>query len=91
MGDVQGRVVDQDGSVQLKVEGDHSQAEVESRVPVEGEVEDLDGMGIEVLLHVVNGYLHELEVYRRDGGVIERQPSAENMKVFAYRWTQDEG
>lgn len=87
---IRGRVVDHEGSVQLKVEGEHSQAEVESRVPVEGEVKDLDGMSIEVLLHVVNGYLHELEVYRRDGGVIELQPSAEKMKVSPCRWGQGE-
>ncbi len=37
------------------------------RIPVEGEVPDEDGTAIAVLLHVIDGYLHELEIYRVDG------------------------
>ncbi|HEV2122825.1 MAG TPA: hypothetical protein VGW38_08630 [Chloroflexota bacterium] len=40
------------------------------RVPTEGEARDIDGTTIQVLLHVVGGYLSELELYR----VSDNQP-----------------
>lgn len=43
-----------------------------SRVPVDGLIADDDGTDIEVLLHVVDGYARELEIYRVDGSPIER-------------------
>jgi hypothetical protein len=76
-----GRVIDADGSLQLKLEGAAPQARVEERVPVEGQIEDLDGMIIEILLHVVGGYLDELEIYRRDSEPIQRDLAASDMKV----------
>ncbi|HTU79115.1 MAG TPA: hypothetical protein VMF09_10190 [Solirubrobacteraceae bacterium] len=37
------------------------------RIPVEGIADDADGVAITVLLHVVDGWVTELEVYRVDG------------------------
>lgn len=49
-------------------------ATVKSRVPVEAMVRDADGMGVHLLLHVVDGYLSEIEVYREDGNPLRHWP-----------------
>lgn len=41
-------------------------APVTKRVPVEAEGADADGVKVHVLLHVVGGYLSELEMFRED-------------------------
>jgi hypothetical protein len=47
---------------------DHaSPAPTTLRIPVEGIADDADGVAIAVLLHVVDGWVTELEVYRVDG------------------------
>jgi hypothetical protein len=63
------RRIDADGSLALRP-GPGPRAEVEYRVPVTGTTTDVDGVGIEVLMHVVDGYLDEVEIYRHDGGPI---------------------
>jgi hypothetical protein len=60
------RVIDEDGSLELLVGGSAPPALVDRRIPVEAEAEDIDGMTFHVLLHVVDGYINELEVYRED-------------------------
>jgi hypothetical protein len=47
--------------------GDAPRAPVALRIPVEGMAADADGVAIAVLLHVVDGWVTELEVYRVDG------------------------
>ncbi|MFJ2370432.1 DUF6984 family protein [Microbacterium sp. NPDC087665] len=59
--------IDSNGSLRLAVSGGPP-AQVRFRVPVEAEYDDRDGVVVHVLVHVVNGYLDELEVYREDGG-----------------------
>jgi hypothetical protein len=41
-------------------------APVRRRIPIEGRTRDSDGTPVEVLLHVRDGYLSELEIYRVD-------------------------
>ena len=65
----QARRVDTDGGLELAVTG--SPAEVVRRIPVEAEVDDSDGTTIHVLLHVVNGFLNELEFFREDGAPVQ--------------------
>ncbi|MCJ2047854.1 hypothetical protein MKK58_25435 [Methylobacterium sp. J-078] len=74
------RRVDQEGS--LRFQADVPRAGVRVRVPVEGHYHD-DGSApgphrpaVNLLLHVVDGRLHELEVYKDDGSVIRIQPFA---------------
>jgi hypothetical protein len=43
------------------------------RVPVEGAASDEDSVPIAVLLHVVNGVVAELEIYRVDGQAIKHR------------------
>ena len=63
---------DGSGSLFLRVSDDSPIANVKVRVPVEADVEDLDGIKIYVLLHVTNGRAAELEIYKADGGTIQR-------------------
>lgn len=64
--------IDADGSLQFRVSG--PSAEVEQRVPTEGYYFDAEDGGlrpaVHVLLHVVDGRLDELEVYKDDGSPI---------------------
>jgi hypothetical protein len=69
------RRIDDAGSLRFRVEG--APAAVASRVPVEGHYRDGDapsGPAINLLLHVVEGRLHELEVYKDDGTHIRVGP-----------------
>lgn len=58
-------------------------AQTEHRVPTEGEYEDSDGVNVHVLIHVVEGRLVELEVYREDGGPVVRRIGSTPLKVYA--------
>ena len=55
-------------------------AEVTRRIPVEAEAEDSDGVSIHFLLHVVDGVVHELEVYREDSGPVLHRPRPEQLR-----------
>jgi hypothetical protein len=50
--------------------GDAPPAPTALRLPVEGIADDTDGVAITVLLHVVDRWVTELEVYRVDGNPI---------------------
>lgn len=78
------RRIDAAGSLRFRVDG--APAAVASRVPVEGHYWDGDapsGPAINLLLHVVEGRLHELEVYKDDGTHIRVSP----FEVSPYRIT----
>lgn len=69
------RRIDEVGSLRFRVEG--TPAAVTQRVPVEGRYHDgdgSDGPGVNLLLHVVEGRLHELEVFKDDGTQIRVDP-----------------
>ena len=51
---------------------DGPSASVDRRIPVEAEVEDFDGVTVHILLHVVDHFMNELEVYREDLGFLKR-------------------
>ncbi|SDJ37867.1 hypothetical protein SAMN05444157_3080 [Frankineae bacterium MT45] len=63
------RRVDANGSLQLRGSG-VPKAPVDRRVPVEAEFLDSDGMPVHLLLHVIDGALSELEIYREDSGTV---------------------
>jgi len=54
------------GSIYLKTDV-NEKAKVTTRVPVEGRISDSDGSPIDILLHVIDGELNELEIFRADG------------------------
>ena len=66
--------IDSDGSLEFgPIDG--PRARVVRRIPVEAEEEDQDGVTIHVLLHVLDGLMRELEVYREDSApVISLEP-----------------
>ncbi len=52
------------------------------RIPVEASYPDADGVVVHVLLHVIDGRLDELEVYREDSGsVLIPSTEADALKV----------
>jgi hypothetical protein len=66
------RAIDHNGSLEF-APSDMTPAEVVRRIPVEAELDDSDGVTIHVLLHVVDGLVKELEVYRDDSGDVQRK------------------
>lgn len=64
------RRIDKNGSLQIRMGVGSRPAAVIARVPVEGSVLDGDGVVVHVLLHVVNGYMNELEIYKEDGSEV---------------------
>lgn len=64
--DMKVRQIDAEGSLRLEPRSDAPAATVDDRIPVEAEFPDNDGISVRVLLHVVNGFLSELEIYKDD-------------------------
>jgi hypothetical protein len=82
------RPIDADGSLEVKVEGGPL-AEVEVRVPVEAALEDSDGTTVHVLLHVVDGYMREVEVYREDSEPVQAPLNASRLRVTTLPFSWD--
>ncbi|MEJ7698978.1 MAG: hypothetical protein WKF71_04940 [Pyrinomonadaceae bacterium] len=70
-------------TVELIVNHSVASAEVKRRVPVEGEIFDEDGVKIHFLVHVVEGYLSEIEIFRDDSGKIRQLPEISSIKVMS--------
>jgi hypothetical protein len=73
--------IDEDGSISVRpaIEG---KAAVTTRIPVEAEAQDADGVTIHYLLHVVDGQINELEVYKDDSSRVRRQAQPEELTVM---------
>jgi len=65
------RTIVDNPSLDLQVKGGLA-ADVERRIPIEAEVEDADGVSVHILLHVVDGFMKELEIYREDSRPLMR-------------------
>lgn len=70
-------------TVELVVDPYVAYAQVKRRVPVEGESFDEDGEKIHFLIHVVEGYLAEIEFFRDDSKRIKRLPEISSIKVMS--------
>lgn len=68
----------------LAVADDVPHAAVVRRVPIEGEAADTDGVTVHLLVHVVDGRLRELEIYREDGQAVQSMPPPEAVQVLQY-------
>lgn len=68
------------GSIEFRLQVD-IKAPVLQRVPVKALAYDVDNVPIEILLHVVDGKVNELEVVKSDGSPIKVFPSAEKFEV----------
>jgi len=76
------REIDASGSLELAVPQGSPPAITKFRVPIEGWSSDSDGVHIHVLLHVVNGAVNEVEVYKDDGSPIVNMPEAGRLTIF---------
>lgn len=73
--------IDSNGSLKLRpMQG--PAAPVGRRVPVEGDFDDKDGVVVHVLLHVIEGHLDELEIYREDSGPLLRPIEANQLRTL---------
>lgn len=77
------RRIDENDSLEIQTDPQVKASAVKSRVPTEGEAEDSDGITIHFLLHVVNGTVAELEVYKEDNSRVVTWPSVDTIRVFA--------
>ncbi|MCU1362893.1 MAG: hypothetical protein JWM55_721 [Acidimicrobiaceae bacterium] len=75
--------IDRDGSLKFRING--PRAEVSRRIPVEAEIEDSDGVTIHVLLHVADGLIDELELYREDSAPIRDVVEPNNLDSWCFR------
>jgi hypothetical protein len=78
---VTARQVDERGCLELSYEGD-GLAETELGCPTEGTCEDIDGGLIAVMLHVKNGRMRLLEIFKPDGSDTLRSPTGEALKAY---------
>lgn len=78
------RTVDPEGSFELRVKN-KSPARTFYRVPVELEARDRDGTPIHVLLHVVDGIVRRIEVYKDTSEPITAWPSRWDVLVSGPR------
>jgi hypothetical protein len=76
------RQIDSNGSLEFKVET-RTPARTKYRVPVEAQGKDIDGTTIHFLLHVVDGRLSELELYKDDSSRVARRPTPDQLEVIA--------
>jgi hypothetical protein len=75
------RQTSEDGTLELRYEGD-GLAEIELGCPTEGTCDDIDGGVITVMLHVKNGRMRLLEIFKEDGSKILRAPTGETLKAY---------
>lgn len=60
-------------------------ANVLGRIPVEGHFKDSDSVLIHILLHVIEGLVSELEVFKEDSSRVRKMPPAEQLEVEIYQ------
>lgn len=75
------RLIDEEGSLRFSLPKSVVPASsITERVPVTASFEDCDGMPIYLLLHIVDGKLWELEIYKADGSQILNPPTADKLR-----------
>ena len=75
-----GTPLDENGSLYLRTSS-VERASVRARVPTEGEARDADGVMIHHLLHVVDGRIGQLEIFKEDLSRVLRQAAPEDVTV----------
>jgi uncharacterized protein DUF6984 len=78
---VAARQIDENGTIELWYGGD-SLTDTDLGCPTEGTCTDTDGGEIAVLLHVKNGRMRLLEVFKEDGSAIQRAPTADALSSY---------
>lgn len=75
------RSLDSTGSLKLSP-AQGPAAVVVRRVPVEAEIDDEDGVIVHILLHVLDGRLDELEIYRDDSQPLRRLIDPQRLRTL---------
>lgn len=75
------RQIDENGSLALRSLANH-RANVSSRCPTEAICPDSDGVLIHFSLHVVDGKMDELEIFKEDGSSIGKRVKAEELVLY---------
>lgn len=75
--------IDQDGSLRLATSV-AVPAAVDRRIPIEASYADRDGVRVHLLIHVVDGYLDELEIFREDSLPPMEAPGGKNGMEFEF-------
>jgi hypothetical protein len=75
---VRAKEIDEDGGLELQCIASQP-APVMCRVPTEGECNDSDGVAIHILLHVVDGMMCELELFKEDGSRVSTFPNPQDL------------
>jgi hypothetical protein len=75
--------IDEYGSLKIKPSVTE-QAAVPARIPVEGIDFDQDGYMIHYLLHVVDGVINELEIYKDNSAQIIRRTDPKDLELLIY-------
>jgi hypothetical protein len=70
------------GSIYLSTDQSVPRASVKQRVPVEGLVVDATGEQVNILLHVIDGIIAELEIVKLDGTPIQGSLDASRIDVI---------
>ena len=73
--------IDSDGCLEFRVNS-HVRADVKWRIPTEGHVPDADGVAINILLHVADGQLKELEIYKSDNSPVIKMPDPAALEIW---------
>ena len=81
---LQVKTIDEEGSLSLRVAPHLVPADLQKRIVAEGYYTDADAspadlLHVHVLLHVVDGFLAEMEIYKDDGSAIIKPPAAEDL------------
>jgi hypothetical protein len=75
-----------DNSVSIEVPTKYLPAVVVGRIPVEARALDIsDGVAINVLLHVLQGRIAKLEIYKDDSSKVKNLPKPESFEVSIHR------
>ncbi len=65
---------DDNGSLEFIISNEAIPAKVLHRIPVEGVFTDSDGIIAHALMHIVNGIIKEIEIYKEDNSkVVDKQ------------------
>jgi hypothetical protein len=80
------RIIDINGSLELRVSSSSPTATVRYPVPTELYGPDSDGVQISVMLHVIEGICREIEIYKVDGTDIRRMPGTWESFVPGPEW-----
>lgn len=75
------RQIDEFGSLDFYVRPAR-RAKLERRIPIEGQFRDADGTMIHLLLHVLDGAMDELEVFKEDLSEVIELPPPEDLEVL---------